>query len=174
MQLVIRTSATARGRMLPQSHWRLKTVAQRPSLPVRQPPYDADFFSLFSNGGIVRGTEAKPLAVYRRRLCCLSSCVIGVRDGDGLQLTPECLAINPTPSPKLIEGGPKTAFAVATSDVFFERPENRVRAQGFGLAVIDGDHSFAQTLDWPPRALRDSDDVIPKDARTATPLGRLM
>ena len=70
MQLVIRTSATARGRMLPQSHWRLKTAAQRPSLPVRQPPYDADFFSWFSNGGIVRGTEAKPLAAYRRRLCC--------------------------------------------------------------------------------------------------------
>src|SRR3974390_294754 len=70
MQLVIRTRATARGRMLPKSHWRLKTVAQRPSLPVRQPPYDADFFSLFSNGGIVRGTEAKPLAAYRRRLCC--------------------------------------------------------------------------------------------------------
>src|SRR5215467_1900945 len=70
MQLVIRTRATARGRMLPRSHWRLKTVAQRPSLPVRQPPYDADFSSLFSNGGIVRGTEAKPLAPYRRRLCC--------------------------------------------------------------------------------------------------------
>jgi len=62
MQLVIRTSATARRRMLRQSHWRLKTVAQRPSLPVRQPPYDAGFFSLVSNGGIVRGTDAKPLA----------------------------------------------------------------------------------------------------------------
>jgi hypothetical protein len=71
MQLMIRTRVTARGRTLAWSHWRLKTVAQRPSLPVRQPPYDADFSSLFSNGGIVRGTEAKPLAAYRRRLCCV-------------------------------------------------------------------------------------------------------
>ena len=48
MQLMIRNRATARGRMLPRSHWRLKTVAQRPSLPVRQPPYDADFSLLAS------------------------------------------------------------------------------------------------------------------------------
>jgi hypothetical protein len=99
--------------------------------------------------------------------------VIGVRDGDSLRLTPECLAINPAPNPKPIEGGPKTTFAVATSDVFFERPENRVRAHGLGLAVIDGDHSFAQ-------ALRDfqnlealaaaNHDVIPRDAKTVTPL----
>jgi hypothetical protein len=46
-------------------------VTRHSSLPVQRPPYDADFSSLFSNGGIVRGIEAKPLAAYRRRLCCL-------------------------------------------------------------------------------------------------------
>jgi len=44
--------------MLTGSHWRLKT--QRPSLPVRQPPYDAVCFLLVCNGGIVCGDKAKP------------------------------------------------------------------------------------------------------------------
>ena len=62
---------------------------------------------------------------------------------------------------------------MATSDVFFERSENRVRAHGFGLAVIDGDHSFAQALrDFQNlEALAAANyDVIPKDAKPATPL----
>ena len=33
-----------------------------------------------------------------------------------------------------------------TSDAFLERPENRVRTQGFQLALIDGDHSLAKAL----------------------------
>src|SRR6516225_3963484 len=32
------------------------------------------------------------------------------------------------------------------SDAFFERPENRIRAQGSQLALIDGDHSLANAL----------------------------
>src|SRR5262245_6126893 len=35
---------------------------------------------------------------------------------------------------------------MATSDAFFERPKNRVRAQTFFLALIDGDYSFAPAL----------------------------
>jgi hypothetical protein len=34
-------------------------------------------------------------------------------------------------------------FAKATSDAFFEHPENPVRAQGFQLTLIGVDHSFA-------------------------------
>ena len=37
-------------------------------------------------------------------------------------------------------------FEIATSDAFFERPENRVRAQGSQLALIDDDHSLAKAL----------------------------
>jgi hypothetical protein len=43
-------STSARGRMLTGSHWRLKT--QRPSLPVRQPPYDAVCSSLFATAAL--------------------------------------------------------------------------------------------------------------------------
>jgi hypothetical protein len=61
---------------------------------------------------------------------------------------PVCIGpINPAPDPKLVkEGRPNTTFASATSDTFFERPENRVRAQGSQRALIDGDHSFAKAL----------------------------
>jgi predicted O-methyltransferase YrrM len=44
------------------------------------------------------------------------------------------------------EGRPNTTFAMAKSDAFFERPENRVRTQGSQLALIDGDHSLAKAL----------------------------
>jgi len=44
------------------------------------------------------------------------------------------------------EGRPNTTFASATSDAFFERPENRVRAQGSQRTLIDGDHSLAKAL----------------------------
>ena len=37
-------------------------------------------------------------------------------------------------------------FVIATSDAFFERPKNRVRAQRFFLTLIDGDYSFAPVL----------------------------
>jgi hypothetical protein len=43
-------STSARGRMLTGSHWRLKT--QRPSLPVRRPPYDAVCSSLFATAAL--------------------------------------------------------------------------------------------------------------------------
>ena len=71
MQLMIRNRATARGRMLPRSHWRLKTVANDLHCRFDNPHTMPISPSLFSNGGIVRGTEAKPLAAYRRRLCCV-------------------------------------------------------------------------------------------------------
>jgi hypothetical protein len=39
--------------------------------------------------------------------------------------------IDPAPNPKLVEEGrPNTTFAIATSDAFFEHPQNRVRPQG--------------------------------------------
>src|SRR5262249_15397944 len=39
---------------------------------------------------------------------------------------------------KLVEEGlPKLNLVIATSDAFFERPKNRVRAQRFFLALID-------------------------------------
>jgi hypothetical protein len=44
------------------------------------------------------------------------------------------------------EGRPNTTSEIATSDAFFERPENRVRAQGSQLALIDGNHSLAKAL----------------------------
>jgi hypothetical protein len=50
-------------------------------------------------------------------------------------------------NPKLVEEGrPNMTFAIAASDLFFERLKYRVRAQRFYLALIDGDQSFAQTL----------------------------
>jgi hypothetical protein len=55
--------------------------------------------------------------------------------------------VDPAPNPKKVEEGrPHTTFAIATSDAFFERPENRVRAQGSQMALIDGDHSLAKAL----------------------------
>src|SRR6516165_10672432 len=55
--------------------------------------------------------------------------------------------VDPPPNPKKVEEGrPHTTFAIATSDAFFERRENRVRAQGSQLALIDGDHSLAKAL----------------------------
>jgi hypothetical protein len=55
--------------------------------------------------------------------------------------------VDAAPYPKLVEEGrPNKTFAIATSDAFFERPENRVRAQGSQLALIDDDHSFAKAL----------------------------
>src|SRR5262249_37518876 len=61
---------------------------------------------------------------------------------------PVCIGpIDPAPNPKLVEEGrPNTTFASATSDAFFERPENRVRAQGSQRTLIDGDHSLAKAL----------------------------
>jgi hypothetical protein len=61
---------------------------------------------------------------------------------------PVCIGpIDPSPNPKLVEEGwPNTTFACATSDAFFERPENRVRAQGSQRALIDGGRSFAKAL----------------------------
>ena len=43
-------------------------------------------------------------------------------------------------------GRPNPTFAIAASDAFFERLKNRVWAQRFYRALIDRDHSFAQTL----------------------------
>jgi hypothetical protein len=55
--------------------------------------------------------------------------------------------VDQAPDPKLVEyGRPNTTFAIAMSDAFFERPENRIRAQGSQLALIDGDHSLAKAL----------------------------
>jgi hypothetical protein len=55
--------------------------------------------------------------------------------------------VDPAPNPKLVEEGrPNTTLAIATSDAFFQRPENRVRAQGSQRALIDGDHSLAKAL----------------------------
>jgi hypothetical protein len=55
--------------------------------------------------------------------------------------------VHPASNPKLVEEGrPHTTFAIAMSDAFFERPENRVRAQGSQRALIDGDHSLAKAL----------------------------
>ena len=51
------------------------------------------------------------------------------------------------PDPKLIEAGrPNTSFATAASDAFFERTENRVRAQGSQQALVGGDHSLVKAL----------------------------
>ena len=51
------------------------------------------------------------------------------------------------PNRKLVEEGrPNTTFARATSDAFFERPENRVRVQGSQRTLIDGDYSVAKAL----------------------------
>src|SRR5215472_7372674 len=56
-------------------------------------------------------------------------------------------ASDPAPNPKLVEEGrPNKTFEFATSDAFFERPENRVRAQGSQWALIDDDHSLAKAL----------------------------
>src|SRR5262249_24476827 len=44
---------------------------------------------------------------------------------------------DPAPNPKLVEEGrPNLNLVIATSDAFFERPKNRVRAQRFFLALI--------------------------------------
>jgi hypothetical protein len=60
---------------------------------------------------------------------------------------PVCIGpIDPSSNPRLVEEGPNMTFASATSDAFFEHPENRVRAQGSQRALIDGDHSFAKAL----------------------------
>jgi hypothetical protein len=51
------------------------------------------------------------------------------------------------PDPKLVEAGrPNTSFATAASDAFFERTENRVRAQGSQQALVGGDHSLVKAL----------------------------
>ena len=55
--------------------------------------------------------------------------------------------VDPVANPKKVEEGrPHTTFAIAMSDAFFERRENRARAQGSQLALIDGDHSLAKGL----------------------------
>jgi len=87
--------------------------------------------------------------------------------------------VDPSPKPKKAEEGrPHTTFTIATSDAFFERPENRVRAQGSQLALINGDHSRAKALhDFEnlealaaPNSIIAIHDVVPDDmdAKTAT------
>ena len=80
--------------------------------------------------------------------------------------------IDPAPNPKKVEEGrPHTTFAIPTSDAFFECPENRVRAQGSQLALIDGDHSLAKALhDFEnlealaaPNSIVAIHDVVPDD-----------
>jgi hypothetical protein len=86
---------------------------------------------------------------------------------------------DPAPNPKLVEDGrPHATFAIATSNAFFERPENRVRAQGSQRALIDGDHSLAKALRGfenlealaAPNSIIAIHDMVPDnmDARTAT------
>ena len=56
-------------------------------------------------------------------------------------------AIDAASNPKLVEEGrPNITFTITPCDTFFERLENRVRAQGSQLALIDGSHSFALAL----------------------------
>ena len=87
--------------------------------------------------------------------------------------------VDPAPNPKKVEEGrPHTTFAIATSNAFFERRENRVRAQGSHRALIDGDHSLAKALhDFEnlealaaPNSIIAIHDVGPHDmdAKTAT------
>jgi len=77
-------------------------------------------------------------------------------------------------NPKLVEEGrPNTTFAIATSDAFFQRPENRVRAQGSHRALIHGEYSLAKALrDFENlEALAAPNSIIAihdMDARTAT------
>src|SRR6516164_8144003 len=59
---------------------------------------------------------------------------------------PSCLIFGERLAKKVEEGRPHTTFATATGDAFFERPENRVRAQGSQRALINGDHSLAKAL----------------------------
>jgi hypothetical protein len=62
------SKATARGRMLSWSHWRVKAVTQRPSLPVRQPP------TMACDTHIVWGVKAKPPVFdIGWRLCCMAA-----------------------------------------------------------------------------------------------------
>src|SRR5262249_9976776 len=77
---------------------------------------------------------------------------------------------DPAPNPKLVEEGrPNKTFEFATSDAFFERPENRVRAQGSQRALIGADHSLARALrDFenlealaPPNSIIAIHDVVP-------------
>jgi len=87
--------------------------------------------------------------------------------------------VDAAPYPKLAEEGrPNKTFEIATSDAFFERPENRVRAQGSQRALIDDDHSLAKALrDFEnlkalaaPNSIIAIHDVVPDDmdARVAT------
>jgi len=55
--------------------------------------------------------------------------------------------VDPVPDPKLVEARrPNTSFAIAASDAFFERTENRVWAQGSKQALVDGDYSLVKAL----------------------------
>ena len=113
---------------------------------------------------------------------------IGTRDGQSLKLAgadTRCVAIDPNPQfpqTQAPEGQPQhpwdskhVMLAVCTSDVFFDREENREKTRGFDLAFIDGDHSFAQAYrDFAnlerlskPSSIIAIHDVIPMDARTA-------
>lgn len=103
---------------------------------------------------------------------------IGVRDGSSLKLAgpdTHCIGIDP-----LAQFGPhggRTTLAFSTSDAFFAHEPNREKVRGFDLAFIDGDHSFDQALrDFrnlealaKPTSIICIHDVIPMDARTATP-----
>jgi hypothetical protein len=104
---------------------------------------------------------------------------IGVRDGETFCLTQDGtrrIGIDPAP---LIDtsGWANTVLAHSTSDSFFAHEPNREKCRGFDLAFIDGDHSFDQALrDFrnlealaKPTSIICIHDVIPMDARTATP-----
>lgn len=103
---------------------------------------------------------------------------IGVRDGGSLDLVQagtRCVAIDPAPAIATLP--PNVALVVSTSDNFFAHEPNRENCRGFDLAFIDGDHSFDQALrDFEnlealakPTSIICLHDVIPMDARTATP-----
>lgn len=107
---------------------------------------------------------------------------IGVRDGRSLALAApatRCIAIDPQPRVNIPEWPNRktTTWAITHSDRYFEREDAPKKVKGFDLALIDGDHSFAQALrDFEnleklagPASIITLHDVIPMDERTATP-----
>jgi hypothetical protein len=64
-------STSARRRMLTGSHWRLKTVTQRPSLPVRRIMRCRLLSSLFATAALFEATRQSRRLSCGRRLCCM-------------------------------------------------------------------------------------------------------
>lgn len=109
---------------------------------------------------------------------------IGVRDGDSLRMVqPETRIIGVDPEPRQgamdwvaghAGGG---MVAVSTSDSFFSQESMRGKANGFGMAFIDGDHTFfqaAKDFENLERLAYEGSvvllhDVIPMDFKTSTP-----